>query len=146
MNTIIAGAAAGIVGDKTGEKLYGKSHLDEHGECVHMDLHKMLACLEHIASIGPRAPVFHRCALQIGTLVPMNNESYDRHYNVALVSASTVVQFEVIGLGQAFSLTLAAGWNILNMPEHTNWGLPSNASSNVSVLYCATDVTFGNAI
>jgi hypothetical protein len=148
MNQIITGAAGGIVGDLTGEALYGKPHLEESGnqECLHRDIHKIVACLEHITSVSPRAPRYKRITLQPGTLVPMHNEHYDRHYNVAQVSAITPVIFEVIGLGQAYSLTLNPGWNVLNMPEQTNWGLPSNASANVSVLYCASDVLFGNAV
>ncbi len=145
MNQIIAGAAAGILGDKTGEALYGKSHLDEHGECVHMDLHRILECLERILEHPrTRPPVFDRITLQPGILIPM--DKLDRDYSVALVAASTPIQFEIIGLGQAFSLTLAAGWNILNMPDGTRWGLPSNAANSVGVVYCATDDIFGNSI
>jgi len=146
MNTIITGATAAIVGDKAGEVLYGKSHLDEHGECVHHDLHKIVENIERMASASPRPPIYQRVTLQPGYLVPMDNERYDRHYNLALVSSSMQIQFEVIGLGQPFTLTLAAGWNVLNMPEHTNWGLTSGAGSNASILYCASDHMFGNAI
>ena len=145
MNNIITGAMSGIVGDKTGEALYGKSHLDEHGECLHMDIHKMLACLEHITSVSPRSPIYQRITLQPGALVGMNNEVYDRYYNIAFVNTATQVVFEIIGQGQA-TMTLVAGWNVLNMPHFTNWGLPSGATGNVNVLYCASDLMFGDAI
>jgi|SRR5712672_643430 len=146
MNNIITGAAAGILGDKTGEALYGRGHLEhsEQQECLHCDVHAIREGIERIASQGSFKPIYERIVLQPGILIPM--EKFDRNYNIALVSASTPVQFEVIGQGQAFTLTLAAGWNILNMPEDTRWGLPSNAAGNVSVVYCATNELFGNSI
>lgn len=145
MNNIITGAAAGILGDKTGEALYGKGHLEEshNQECLHADIHAIRDCLEHLAGRSRKA-IFDRTVLQPGILIPM--DIFDRDYNVALVSVNTPVQFEVVGLGQAFTLLLAPGWNTLNMPEGTRWGLPASAKSNVSVLFCATDDLFGNAV
>lgn len=144
MNEIIVGAASAIVGDKTGEVLYGKPHLETHGECLHADIHEMKDYLRKMVGDVKRKPIYDLVTLQPGVLVPM--DKLNRFYSVAMVSAATAINFEVIGLGQAFSLTLQPGWNVLNMPDDTRWGLPSNAANNVGVVFCATDVLFGNAI
>lgn len=146
MGPIIQGAMAGIVGDKAGETLYGHGHLEDGNqqECLHADIHAIRDSLKKIAGTGDQRPFFDRVTLQPGILIPM--DKMDRAYNIAFVAASTAIQFEVIGLGQAFTLTLQPGWSVLNMPEGTRWGLPSNAVGSVGVVYCATNEIFGNAI
>lgn len=153
MRHVIAGGSQAIIGGLTGkklEKLTGEvPYLVENGEDLHNDVKSIVECLQYIChkeEDKALKPFYEPVVLQPGALIPMHNESHNRAYNMALVSASTIVQFKVPGLGQAFSLTLQAGWNILNMPDSTEWGQPSSASGNVSLIYCSSNTQFGNAI
>jgi hypothetical protein len=153
MNRFIEGSAHAIVGGLAGNKLDKATsqspYLAENGQQVHSDIQAMVACLQylcHKAEDEQLKPIYQPIMLQPGTLIPMHNERTNRLYNMALVATSTSVQFKVPGLGQPFALTLAAGWNVLNMPDYTEWGLPSAAPNNVSVIYCASNSVFGTAI
>jgi len=152
MNHLIAGGTQAIVGNLTGKQLDKVTgdipYLAENGADVHRDIKTIADCMLYLCKKEDKntKPYYERITLQPGTLIPMLNEAHDRNYNMALLSAATTVNFQVIGLGQAFSLSLMPGWNVLNMPDGTLWGLPSAAAANVSILYCASDVMFGNAI
>ena len=153
MKEIISGGIHGVVGGLTGNKVQqlagAAPYLATNGEDVHCDIRSMVQCLQYLChkeEDKAQHPYYETVLLQPGAMIPMHNESHNRAYNMALVSASTVVNFQVEGLGQAFSLTLPAGWSVLNMPDGTLWGLPSNASNNVAVKYCASNSVFGNAI
>lgn len=153
MRHVITGGMQGITGGLAGkqlEKITGQSpYLADNGEALHNDIKQMVRCLEYLChkeEDTSSKPIYDTIVLQPSTFISMNNENYHRNYNMALVAQSTVVQFKVAELGQAFSLTLQAGWNILNMPDYTQWALPSSATSNVTLRYCASNVLFGNAI
>lgn len=150
-NHIIAGGLSGIVGGITGKQVenLSKAYFDEYGPDIHKDIKDVLGCLQYICHCQEDLilkPVYDTVVLQPGYFISMNNEKYHRAYNMALVTSSTQVQFKVPELGAAFTLTLQAGWNILNMPDYTQWALPSAASSNVTLRYCAGNHVFGNAI
>lgn len=151
MNHLIAGGAQAIVSGLAGKKLEKVTgdipYLAEKGEDVHCDIKAMVDCLRFLCEKAERddKPFYQTVVLQPATLIPMWNESHHRNYTMALVAQSTPVQFQVVGQ-PIMSLTLQAGWNVLNMPPDTTWGLPSSATANVSVTYCASNAIFGNAI
>lgn len=153
MRHVITGGSQAIVGGLTGKKLEKLTgdvpYLAVNGEDLHRDVRSIAECLQYIChkeEDKALKPFYKPVVLQPGLLIPMHNESHNRTYNMALAATSTVVQFKVPGLGQAFTLTLQAGWNILNMPDSTEWGLPASASGNISLIYCASNSMFGNAI
>lgn len=153
MKEIITGTIHGAMGSVVGGKIQGATgdvpYLDRNGHELHKDIKTMAASLQHLCHKQEDQtcpPHYEPVTLQPGTLIPMHNEDFKRNYNLALCAASVSVNFQVPSLGQAFALTLNAGWNVLNMPPGTYWGLPSNASGNTTVLYCATNVSYGTAI
>lgn len=150
---VITGGTQGIVGGLAGkklEKITGDTpYLVDNGEELHSDIKQMVRCLEYLChkeEDNTLKPIYDTIVLQPSAFITMNNESYHRNYNMAFVTQSTPVQFKIAELGQAFTLTLQAGWNILNMPDFTQWALPSSATSSVTLRYCASNVLFGNAI
>lgn len=138
MLDITTGAAAGMIVDHAAEK----SHLEIFGECLHSDIHD----IKHaILSRDDKGVFYEPTTLQPGILVQLDIAKLRRKYSMVFVAETITLQFEISGLSLTNTfLTLQPGWNILNVPDGSRWGLPATAPQNISVLFAASDELFGN--
>lgn len=63
--------------------------------------------------------------------------TYGRHYNMVFCPATLAAFMNVPGVGIGITANLAAGWNVLNVPDGTE--LYSTAAGSTTLLYRVTD-------
>jgi hypothetical protein len=142
MNQIITGAAAGILGDKTGEALYGKAHLEEshNQECLHADIHRIADCLESmlenpVSEMGtPRAVT---AQVTPGVLLPDNQ--HRKGVSVFNASASTLY------LGLFSNQLLTTSLYTTQIPPNTLYEMPTSPlyKGEISAIWASAN---GNAL
>ncbi len=149
----IAGVGAGL-GANYGQKkidqgqrkpdFFNEAAWFDRWEEEHSILHRMEAHLKAIADAAkPDQPQTQILVLQPGQFI--RYQTYGKQYTMMFVGAATQVQFNVPGVGLV-TMNLNAGWNIVNLPDGTEVGLSASATSNVNVLYRASDVMYRSAI
>ena len=153
VNGVLAGVGAGLGAN------YGQKQLDqaqrkpdffnevawfERWEETHSVLHRIEAHLKTIADAAkPDEAKTQLLVLQPGVTIPY--QTYGKQYTLMFIANATQVLFRVPGIGNML-LNLNAGWNIINLPDGTEVGLPLSAPTSVNVLYRASNVLYGSAI
>lgn len=142
---VATGAAAGILSSKVEEQIDNVTGQGDHpllDSCIHEDLHNIVRLLMAMKE-EMDAPYDKIMVLQPGTLVTLH--SHEKPYMMLFANGGVLVNFYVVGVGTV-PITLSAGWNVVNLPDGSQIGLPSNASGNANLLFRASDVMYGNSI
>ncbi len=157
IDAALLGAGAGIAADelrarakqgarKPGDNFHEQAWF-ERWEEEHAILHRIEGLLKDIA-INTKAeitdkPITNTIVLQPGVLI--RYQTYGRLYTLIFAAAAVQVLFNVPGVGNA-TLNLNAGWNVINLPDGTEIGLPQSAANNVNLIFRATNIMYGSAI
>lgn len=150
----LAGAGAGVAAQKASDKLsqpksnfWNELAWYERWEEQHSVLHRIEKYLSQIAEYEKEQiddkPKSQVIVLQPGVFI--RYQTYSKLYTMMFAAAAVQVQFNIPGLGNA-TLNLNAGWNVINLPDGSEVGLPQSASGNVNILYRASNVMYGSAV
>ncbi len=153
VNGVIAGVGAGL-GANYGQKKLDQPKPDffneiawfERWEESHAVLHRIEAHVKALADAHkPDQPKTQIIVLHPGLGSFIRYQTYGKQYTLMFAGAAVQVVFNVPGIGNV-TMNLNVGWNIINLPDGTQIGLPSTATNSVNLLYRASDVMYGSAI